>query len=473
MANKLIFIRHQQTDWNEQGLWQGKHDRHLTLKGFHMAERLGESLKDIKIDYAFTSEQVRTIETLSSILETLNRQDIKVKHAIELNERDYGDYTGKNKWQVKSEVGEEEFQQIRRDFDYPIPNGESLQDVYSRVVPYYMSNILPLLQQKYNILVVAHGNSLRALLKYINGWDNATVSKNEFDFETIAVYEIDTDGKAISTEKWTLGSETQILATIGPSSGDRDTILHMIQSGMDAARLNFSWGTIEEHSSYIDNIRELAKFAHKKVPIIGDLPGPRIQNGLGHTYDKNTVSAITEKDIVFIKFGIKKQIDYFAISFADKKEDIENAKKIITDNRGTQKIIAKIEKKVAIENIDEIISASNAIMIARGDLGNEVPLGEMPFIEQIIINKCNSLKKPVITATQMMLSMVNSKDPTRAEVTDVSYAVTSGSDVIMLSEETATGKYPIEAIKDMEKIVVEAEKHRVKPRFYNQLKTLL
>jgi pyruvate kinase len=118
-------------------------------------------------------------------------------------------------------------------------------------------------------------------------------------------------------------------------------------------------------------------------------------------------------------------------------------------------IIAKIERKVALENLDEIISETDEVMVARGDLGNEIEIEKIPYEEKIIVDKCNAAGKPVIVATQMMLSMTNSPTPTRAEVTDVAYAVQIGADGVMLSEESASGKYPVEAVTEMRKIVDE------------------
>lgn len=472
MSGKLFLVRHQETDWNQLGLWQGMHDRHLTEHGFEMSERLGEFFKNVQIDQSFTSAQVRTMETLSSILESCNKTNVPTIHADELNERDYGIYTGKNKWEVKKEVGEEIFQKIRRSFDYPIPEGESLQTVYSRVVPFYQNSILPLLNEGKNVLVVAHGNSLRALLKYIENLNNDEIAKLEFDFGTILIYDTNQKGLATDKEIWKLGSRAQILATLGPNVKTVGDVEKMISAGMNAVRLNFSWGTLDEHAEYIRLTRAAAKNLHRDIPIIIDLPGPRIQEIYGHTYNKETVVAITEKDVEFIKFGIDQKVDYFAVSFVGSAQDILYAKKLIQENGGIQKIIAKIERKVALENLDEIIKESDAVMIARGDLGSEVPLEQIPFVEKEIIDKCNAAGKPVITATQMMLSMIENTTPTRAEVTDVSYAILEGSDVVMLSDETAQGKHPLEVIMEMEKIVAEAEKHETGSRKINLLKTL-
>jgi bisphosphoglycerate-dependent phosphoglycerate mutase len=472
MQGKLFLIRHQESDWNKLGLWQGVRDRHLTDHGFKMAERLGEYFKDVNIDQAFTSEQVRTIETLASMFEAAGKSHVPTIHTSALNERDYGIYTGKNKWQVKEEVGEETFQQIRRSFDYPISQGESLHMVYDRVVPFYTNVIAPLLNSGENVLMVAHGNSLRALLKYIEQLSNDEVTHLEFDFGSILIYDTDNAGIATHKDIWRLGSRAQILATIGPSCKTPEIIRKMMLSGMDAVRLNFSWGTLDEHREYIRLVREAAKSLHKQIPIIIDLPGPRIQETQGHTYNKEIVSAITDRDVEFIKFGIEQGVDYFAVSFVADKPDIEQAKNLVSSNGGTQKVIAKIERSVALENLDEVLDASDAVMIARGDLGNEVPIEEIPFVEKSIIDKCNLAGKTVITATQMMLSMVDHDSPTRAEVTDVSYAVMEGSDVVMLSDETANGKFPIQAVEAMEKVAAESEKHFENEPSLNPLLTI-
>ncbi len=254
-------------------------------------------------------------------------------------------------------------------------------------------------------------------------------------------------------------SRTQIIATIGPVSKDISILKEMISNNMDIARLNFSWGTHEDHKESINNIREVGKILNKDVPIIQDLSGPRVQEEKGHTYKLDILEIITEKDLSDLKFGIEQNIEYIAMSFVGCKKDVEDLRNYIKDFGGNQKIIAKIERQVAFDNIDEIIEVADAIMIARGDLGNEVPLEQIPFIEKTIIEKCNNAKKPVIVATQMMLSMTENSLPTRAEVTDVAFAITEGADAVMLSEESASGKHPVEVIVMMEKILRESEKH--------------
>jgi len=258
-------------------------------------------------------------------------------------------------------------------------------------------------------------------------------------------------------------SITKIIATIGPASNSREIISSMIKHRMDIARLNFSWGNYPWHAEIIKNVREIAKENNLSIPIIQDLSGPRVQDGAEHHFGKGKgQEVITEKDIADLSFGIEQGVEYVALSFVGTADDIIKLKKIIKEKSGNQKVIAKIERKLAYENLDEIIKESDGIMVARGDLGNEFPLEEIPFIQHHIIHECKKAGKMVIVATQMLLSMVDSPTPTRAEVSDVAYAILDGADGVMLSEESAKGKYPVEAISMMEKIALVAEKHKNK-----------
>lgn len=168
---------------------------------------------------------------------------------------------------------------------------------------------------------------------------------------------------------------------------------------------------------------------------------------------KISLPAITEKDREDILFGIKNQVDFLAASFVRKKEDVFEIRRILEDNHGEYiQIIPKIENQEGIDNIDEILLASDGLMVARGDLGVEVPPQEIPLVQKMLIKKCYLAGKPVITATQMLDSMIRNPRPTRAEVTDVANAIIDGTSAIMLSGETAAGKYPEEAVKMMTSI---------------------
>lgn len=252
-------------------------------------------------------------------------------------------------------------------------------------------------------------------------------------------------------------TRTQIIATIGPSSGDEATVSELLAFGMDVARINFSHGTHESNGSYIKAIRAAAEKGGKPIPIIQDLAGPRGKTDEGHAFD-SAKAEITEKDVADLVFGISQSVEYIAQSYVGSATDVEAMRGEIEKRGANTPIIAKIERAEAVANIDDIIKTADAIMIARGDLGLAVPIEELPFIERDIIARCKKAGKPVIVATEMLFSMVDRPTPTRAEVTDVAYAILCGADVIMLSDETAKGKYPREAVAVMEKIANRAER---------------
>lgn len=254
-------------------------------------------------------------------------------------------------------------------------------------------------------------------------------------------------------------SHAQIVATVGPASRSAKTLKYMMMHEMDVARLNFSHGTYEEHARYIHTIREAARQLKRRIPIIQDLSGPRVQGKTEHHVSHKIKNIITKKDIRDLEFGLQHNVDYVAMSYVGTADDVQNLRNLMHHLGSVKPIIAKIERKIAVKNLDSIIRTADAIMIARGDLANEVEPGEIPFIEKIIIEKCKKAGKPVITATQMMLSMVNNPTPSRAEATDVAYAITLGSDAVMLSEESAIGKFPVKTIIAMERIIAIAEKH--------------
>ena len=337
---------------------------------------------------------------------------------------------------------------------------------------------------------------------------------------------------------------TKIVATIGPSSSDEETLRQMIRQGMNVARINFSHGDHKTHGETIDRIRQIADAENAVVAIMCDLQGPKIRIGIvangplrlkkgdtikltldeanindGDPYtivlphpefvqdievgmpllldDGNLeflvteklddklvceviiggdltsrkgvtaptaqlrLSAITDKDREDVKFALKKNTDYLAMSFVRSEEDIRELRWLIRHLVGTNipAIIAKIEKHEALENIEAIIKASDGIMVARGDLGVETPAEEVPVHQKRIIKLCNKAGEPVITATQMLSSMVDNPRPTRAEASDVYNAIMDGTDAVMLSNETAAGKYPVAAIETMTSIAIIAEQN--------------
>lgn len=185
--------------------------------------------------------------------------------------------------------------------------------------------------------------------------------------------------------------------------------------------------------------------AHKSV----NIPGRHID-----------LPALTEKDKHNILFAIDQDIDFIAHSFVRNAQDVKAVQDILDEHNSDIKIISKIENQEGVDNIDEIIDASYGIMIARGDLGIEVPIEEIPGIQRQIIRKCVMKKKPVIVATQMLHTMINNPRPTRAEVTDIANAIYSWTDALMLSGETASGRYPVEAVQTMARIAEQAEADR-------------
>lgn len=196
----LVLIRHGESLWNAKGLWTGLTDISLSKKGRVESRLAGEKIKDIPVNIVFTSALTRAKETWEEIKKTQGRLFPHVIKDKALNERDYGIYTGKNKWQIQESLGKEQFQKLRRSWDFAITNGESLKDVYSRVIPYFQKEILPKLQAGKNILISAHGNSLRALVKYLENISDNQISQLEIPTGQVYVYKIDESGKITSKE---------------------------------------------------------------------------------------------------------------------------------------------------------------------------------------------------------------------------------------------------------------------------------
>jgi 2,3-bisphosphoglycerate-dependent phosphoglycerate mutase len=203
----LVISRHGESEWNLLGKWTGLTDVGLTEKGAKDAEVIGSIIpKDIKFDEVYTSVLKRTEETLQGIIRGLGKPEINElpkTAAAELNERDYGKYTGMNKWEVKESVDEATFTGLRRGWDFPVEGGENLKQVYERVIPYFEREILPKLQAGENILMVAHGNSIRALMKYLENISDEGVADVEMKFGQVLMYRFEA-GSAMPVEKESL-----------------------------------------------------------------------------------------------------------------------------------------------------------------------------------------------------------------------------------------------------------------------------
>lgn len=211
---------------------------------------------------------------------------------------------------------------------------------------------------------------------------------------------------------------------------------------------------------YDGNIRTIVTQVHEeyivaKVCNFGTLSSNK---GVNFPNTKINIDIITEKDKNDLLWGVSNNVDFIAISFVQRKEDILQAKQLLKNAGGKAQVFAKIEKFDAYENIDEILEVSDGLMVARGDLGIEVPYYKVPSIQKSIIKKANEASKPVITATQMLLSMAEKETATRAEISDVANAVLDGTDAVMLSEESAVGKNPINVVETMSNTILEVEK---------------
>lgn len=222
--------------------------------------------------------------------------------------------------------------------------------------------------------------------------------------------------------------KTKIIATIGPASSKLSALKSMVGAGMDIARVNTKYGTQEDHASIADGIKSIRRckllFDIKSLDIIGWL-----------------------KDQDF---------DYLAVSFAETSSQIKSIRDAFHPRK--VKIISKIETRKGMDNVDSLIRVSDGIMVARGDLGKNIPFEKVPLAQKRIIRKCNEKGIMVVTATEMLLSLMHLKVPERSEVSDIANAVLDGSDAVMLSEETAIGKYPVLAVKTMRKVVKETER---------------
>jgi pyruvate kinase len=297
---------------------------------------------------------------------------------------------------------------------------------------------------------------------------------------------------------------TRIVATLGPASDSPERIAALLDAGVDVFRLNFSHGTREEHAARIERVRRAA--GERPAAILLDLGGPKLR--LGHRVagrpgdlievdlppsvrpgdpvlladglmqlevvggrrcrvivggdipagkgvnlpsSRLDLPALTDKDRTDLAYGLAHGVDLVAQSCVDCATDLDETR------ASGLPVIAKVERAGAVDRMEEIVAAADGVLVARGDLGVEIAIERVPMVQKRLIALANRAAKPVITATQMLRSMVDSRLPTRAEATDVANAVLDGTDAVMLSEESAVGRYPVEAVQMMARIVTEAE----------------
>jgi len=331
---------------------------------------------------------------------------------------------------------------------------------------------------------------------------------------------------------------TKIVATVGPASSSYETMLELVNAGVNVFRLNFSHGNHEDKLAIIENIRRINREEPVNISILADLQGPKLRvgeiennaleikegdiltftnekcvgtleriyvsypnlagdvrigniiliddgkfevmvkdilrngdvkvqvvlggilsskKGINLPDTKISLPALTDKDLVDLDFIIEQQCDWVALSFVRNVKDLVILRSKLDERKSKTKIIAKIEKPEAIGNIRDIILESDGIMVARGDLGVEMPVEKVPMIQKDLIRKCMHRAKPVIVATQMMESMMERSKPNRSEITDVANAVLEGADAVMLSGETAAGNHPVLVVQTMTKIIREIE----------------
>ncbi|MCA9371771.1 2,3-diphosphoglycerate-dependent phosphoglycerate mutase [Candidatus Woesebacteria bacterium] len=207
----LILVRHGQSTWNLKGTWTGWNDVDITKQGEEEAKEAARIIKKltIRIDKTYQSDLKRAQQTLDILKRELGIESIPTVTNAAIKERDYGVYAGKNKWEIKKEVGDETFLKIRRSWDYPIPEGENLKQVWERVAPYYDTVILPDLEKGLNVLVSAHGNSLRALVKHLDNVSPEEVTGLNIGTGEVYVYQIDTDGTIMKKDIYKVNTQDQ------------------------------------------------------------------------------------------------------------------------------------------------------------------------------------------------------------------------------------------------------------------------
>lgn len=338
--------------------------------------------------------------------------------------------------------------------------------------------------------------------------------------------------------------KAKIVATLGPATSDKETIMALFQAGVDVFRFNFSHGSHEDHRARHEIVRDIEKEVGRPIAILADLQGPKLRigkfangkvslpTGAKFTLDRDSadgnekrvslphpelfdvittgqslslddgklrlkvldsdgysirtevvtggflsdrkgvnvpdvilpIPVLTEKDRRDLDFALSLGVEWVALSFVQRPEDLIEARQLIAGRAG---LMTKLEKPSALEHLEEIVVGSDAIMVARGDLGVELPPERVPGVQKRILRACRHHGKPSVIATQMLESMILAPTPTRAEASDVASAIYDGADAVMLSAESASGAYPVQAVSIMDRIINEVERDPIYPKMVN------
>lgn len=243
-----------------------------------------------------------------------------------------------------------------------------------------------------------------------------------------------------------LARQVKIVSTIGPASNTTEVLRGMLEAGLDIARFNLNYGTLEEHARLISEIRSLSAELSLTTGILLDMPGAKRSSGDTRSLFGN-----------HLEFAVSQDADFIALSFLSSAKQVEEVKKMLEEMKSDIPVIVKIERAPALAESGAMLEAASGMMVARGDLALDISIEKVPVAQKRLIKEANRQGKPVITATQMLESMVRAPSPTRAEATDVANAVLDGSDAVMLSEETSIGQNPVKAVEMMAKIIMEAQ----------------
>src|SRR6266513_2695891 len=255
--------------------------------------------------------------------------------------------------------------------------------------------------------------------------------------------------------------KTKIICTLGPATEKTETIRQLIARGADVFRLNMSHAPREWVREIVPRVRKLAVIEKKKDRVLCKVITPSTLGSRRHINLPGvhvSLPALTKKDIADVTLGAQLGVDFVALSFVRKPSDLTELRDLLIRKRSNAQVLAKIEDQAAVESIDDIIKTADLVMVARGDLGIEVPMEELPIIQRRIVKSCIRLGKPVVVATHLLESMINNRVPTRAEITDVANAVFEQADAIMLSGETSVGRYPVECVEVLNRVSMRTER---------------